>query len=135
MQQDCCSLVVSQYTYSRLYIWMCTRITRTYQSCCRFLFVSYVQIQGWLRLKRNMREKKINIYIYTYIYVYTRIYIWMKKYAAITAVYPKGQSQNASLKQDQRYTTTQREHARVSVLCRQTSYYGSKRQEKVHINL
>ena len=54
----------------------------------------------------------------------------MKKYAATTAVvYPKGQSQNASLKQDQRYTTTQREHAQVSVLCNQTYYYGRKQQE------
>ena len=55
----------------------------------------------------------------------------MKKYAATTAVYPKGQSQNASLKQDQRHTITQREHARVSVLRKQTYYYGSKRQETV----
>ena len=55
-----------------------------------------------------------------------------EKYAATTVlVYPKGQSQNASLKQDQRYNTTQREHARVSVLWKQTYYYGRKQQEKV----
>ena len=39
--------------------------------------------------------------------------------------------QNAALEQDQRYTTTQREHARISELCKQTYYYGSKQQEKV----
>ena len=45
-------------------------------------------------------------------------------------LYPKGQRQNTSLKQDQRYTTTQPEHTQFSVLCKQTHYYGSKKQEE-----
>ena len=45
-------------------------------------------------------------------------------------LYPKGRLQNASLKQDQRHTTTLREHTRVSVRCKQTYYNGSKQQEE-----
>ena len=52
----------------------------------------------------------------------------MKKYA--TTISQGTIFQNASLKQDQRYTTTQPEHTRVSVLCKQTYYYGSKQQEE-----
>ena len=36
---------------------MCERITRTYQACSRFLFVSYKSSQGWLWFKKRMPEK------------------------------------------------------------------------------
>ena len=52
----------------------------------------------------------------------------MKNYAATTS---EGTIENAALKYDLRYTTTQREHAPVTVLCKQTYYYGSKQKEKV----
>ena len=46
----------------------------------------------------------------------------MKKYATTIS--------EGTMKQDQRYTTTQPEHTRGSVLCEQTYYYGSKQQEE-----
>ena len=52
----------------------------------------------------------------------------MKKNAATIS---EGAIENAALKYDLRYTTTQREHAPVTVLCKQTYYYGSKQKENV----
>ena len=46
-------------------------------------------------------------------------------------VYPMRKLQNASLKQDRGQTGRQRAHARVSVRCKQTYYYGSKQEQEV----
>ena len=81
------------------------------------VFVCFIQIQPGLALV----EEKICLKKTEY-----RWHRWKN----MPRLYPKGQLQNASLKQDQRYTTTQPEHTRVSVLCKQTYYYGSKQQEE-----
>ena len=78
------------------------------------VFVCFIQIQPGLALVQEKHAwKKLNTY----------------RWKNMPRLCPKGQLHNASLKQDQRYTTAQREHTRASVLRKQTCYYGSKQHE------
>ena len=80
-----------------------------------FFLVSNKSSQGWLWFKQNMPEKNwIQIRDEKICHDYTR-----RDYCKML-----------HWSQDQGYTTTQRKHTRVSVLCKQTYYHGSKQQEE-----
>ena len=120
MQQHCCNVLF-------LFVWICTwSICKYYMHQCAhvshvrirraLVSVCFIQIQLGLSLvEANHAWKKTE-------------YRWKNA----PRLHPKGKLQNASLKQDQRYTTTQRDHARVSVSCankRTTTAASSRRKQ------
>ena len=93
---------------------MCTRITRTHQACSRLCSFH----TNPARIGSGSRQTCLK---------YTE-YRWMKKYATTIS---EGTFAKCFIEAKyQRYTTTQRERTRVSVLYKQTYYYGSKQQEE-----